>query len=570
MRQKLFYIGLMTLISLMMTACGTAIQQPSIPTTDITEPASNSTVKTDEPVTVKYSARDVNGISQVELVVNGEPVMVQPVDPPVNIYSAQHIWTPDTIGSYVIELRAFNVDGNVSEAAQIFMTVEQGIVAVTETPTEVPPPTPTATLVVATDTPVPEEEPTATDEPTPTDEPTATDEPDEPTAEDTADGEITEATLVVVSEAVFVRAGPSVDYAKVGKLAQDETAQITGQDKHKAWWQIVYPVNSNQRAWVSNDAQFTVAKQTENVKIVSAPSNDQVAEAEAGATTEAETTDEAKAEVDPVETPIPAPIEGAPIIHSFEANQTALRLNEKLVLKWDLSEANEAYLSFDGVTEGVVSPGEKVLYPQQDTTYTLITRNDVGETTAQVVVTVDTENPLTLLGPPSIYYFSADRFNLDSDDDDENNVVTLRWELANAKEAYLKYDDKEQGVVSPGEKIVVPRHETTYRLEAKNDHGRTKSELIIAFGRSSAPAGSSPPAINSFVADRLEINFGETVILRWDVANAKEAFFGYDGNTEGVPSPGERAVSPSHDTTYILETKNDSGKTISELTIVVK
>jgi uncharacterized protein YgiM (DUF1202 family) len=554
MRKKIFALCLIILTSLIISACAGDTKQasgPSVPVADITSPATNSTAMTGQPVTISFSARDVNGVKQIELVVNGEPVLIQPISP-VNIYSAEHQWTPQTVGSYVIELRAFNVDGNVSEPAQIFMTVNQAEAVLPEAPTPEPP-TPTATFVLPTMTPIPLD----TETPVPTEtnesnqEPTVTTEPTEvEVAEGSSSGY---PTLTVISEAIFVRAGPGTNYDQVGKLDKNEVAPITGRDAKGAWWQIVYPPGTDKHGWVSGDAQFATITNAENVAVVAVDADVVVVVTKTPA---------------PTDTPTPD-TSGRPVIHNFTADRADINIGEKAVLKWDLSEAKEAYLRFDDKQEGVIAPGEKTVFPRQNTTYTLIARNDVGESTAEITINVDTENPVALLGPPAIYYFSADRFHLEGKDD-EDNVVLLKWELANAKEAYLRYDEKEQGIVSPGEKTVVPKRDTTYKLEARNDNGQTVAELTITFGSTSAANGSSPPAINAFTTDQLEINRGESAILRWDIANAKEAHLSYNGNNEGVASPGEKSVSPSNETRYRLEAKNDSGKTVAELTIKVR
>jgi hypothetical protein len=206
------------------------------------------------------------------------------------------------------------------------------------------------------------------------------------------------------------------------------------------------------------------------------------------------------------------------------------------------------------------------LFPQQDTTYTLIAHNDAGEVKVDVTVKVDTAHPVKSASPaaPALYRFAADKYERDQGDD-----IMLRWELANAKEAYLRYDDKEKGVVSPGEKTVTPDHDTTYVLDVTNDNGETRAEFEIRNG-SSAPAGVSVPSLNNFSVDRLTINKGESVTLRWDVTNAKKVFLEYDDVNDGVAAPGERAVSPRQDTRYRLTATNDVGEVRSEITIIVK
>jgi hypothetical protein len=78
-------------------------------------------------------------------------------------------------------------------------------------------------------------------------------------------------------------------------------------------------------------------------------------------------------------------------------------------------------------------------------------------------------------GPPVIFYFEA----LPGSQVIEGNPVLLRWDLANAKEAYLYVGEEESGVVAPEERSFAPTETTTYRLVARNDQGETERTLTV-------------------------------------------------------------------------------------------
>lgn len=551
MRERFLSITILLIAALIITACGlpaNQANQPSKPQVSFKGPPSGTTLKVGEQTVLRYSARDVQGVSQIELLVNGAPIQVQPIDPPINTLSAGEPWTPTTPGSYVVELRAFNVNNEPSDPAQIFLTVEPITETVAESPPELP--TPTATLVIPTDTPVPSEPVTPTEEPTLT-----------PTLVVTEMAEIADSdpSLTVVAEAIFVRGGPGAEYPELGKLNRDETARVIGQDVTGDWWQIVYPPDSNQRGWVSADPEFTAISDPTGVALVQAPPLPTPTTSQATDALPTYTPTPAESSEEPV-----ASADGRPVIHSFTANQQQVSAGEEVLLSWELSEATEAYLRYDETEEGVISPGEKRVFPQQETTYTLIARNDAGETTASLTIGVDTSAPA--LSPPAIYYFAADRYEIDKGDD-----VVLSWDLGNATEAYLYEDeDDPEGVVAPGSETVSPDRDTVYTIEAINPNGKTYSELKITLGRSDAADGSSTPTINSFSADRLTIKKGESVTLRWSLENATEAYLQYEDEEQGVVSPGEKVVSPNNDTRYLLIVHNKSGETVSELTIRVE
>ncbi len=387
----LIFIGLMVLA---LTGCGgiNKVAQPTKPVIKITQPPSGTKTNVGQPIIVKFAAADVQGLAQIEITIDGQPARVEPINPPVNSYSAEHTWTPQTMGSHVIEVRAFNVNNEPSDPAQIFITVSEAI-AKAATPTAIAQPaTPTAVAQPATPTAVaqpatptmsaPPVEPTATPQqaiatntplpPTPT--PTNTTVVQPPTHTPTSAPTFTpmprQAMVTVVSEAIFVRSGPGTAYPQTGKLNKNDTALVTGRNSSGGWWQIVYPLNSNERGWVSSDAQYTAISNGENVPVM-----------------------QATAPPPPTPTLTPTPATSLPIIHSFTADRYKVNAGEKVILRWTLSNAKEAYLRYEGRDEGIVSPGEKSVYPTVETKYLLIARNSAGQTTAEVLITMDKTQP---------------------------------------------------------------------------------------------------------------------------------------------------------------------------------
>ena len=90
----------------------------------------------------------------------------------------------------------------------------------------------------------------------------------------------------------------------------------------------------------------------------------------------------------PTNTPAPTNTPQPPTIAYFSADRTTINAGESVLLSWDLSDAKAAYLRYEGNEEGVVAPGTRLVSPATTTVYTLIARNDGGETTAEVTITV--------------------------------------------------------------------------------------------------------------------------------------------------------------------------------------
>lgn len=327
------------------TACGRSAQ-PARPIAAITAPANGSTFFVGQPVAIAFTAADVKGVAQVELSIDGQPVRVELVNPPVNSFAATHTWRPEVTGSHALELRAFNVDGQVSDLAQLAVTV---LATAAETPSPTPVellPTPAPIAFTPTFTPLPPASPTAV----------------------VADNK----PLVMALVGLNVRTGPGTAYPRLGRLAQGESAEITGRDQFTGWWQIVFVSDQGERGWVAAGSEFSTATNAGNVPVVAAPPP-------------------------PVGQPAATPTSPAsfvkPTIHSFTADRYTIALGEQVTLRWDLSNAEAAYLRYNNQEEGVVAPGSKVVTPNRETVYTLVARNQAGETTAQVTIKVGGATP---------------------------------------------------------------------------------------------------------------------------------------------------------------------------------
>lgn len=84
-----------------------------------------------------------------------------------------------------------------------------------------------------------------------------------------------------------------------------------------------------------------------------------------------------------------------------------------------------------------------------------------------------------------------------------------------------------------------------------------------------APTPIATPIIHRFTADRSVVYAGESLVLSWDLSNARGAYLRYNGLEEGVVAPGSKTVSPESTTTYTLIARNEGGEAVSEITITV-
>jgi hypothetical protein len=306
------------LVLVLLTFGCNAANTSTKPTVRITSLSEGSRVQVGQAVEIRFEAADVKGVTQVDITINGEPVYIEPAAPPVNILSGSYVWQPETPTSHLIQIVAFNVDGAASDTAQVAVIVEgTPTVAEEASPTE---PTTEATEEIAA------EGPTATSTrflvpPTPSgaDEATATPTTDAASSQtvpatDTPPPPTNAAKPIVTTKiGLNVRAGPGINYPVIGRMLENETAEITGRVAAVGWWQIVFTSDSGNRGRVAADEQFTTATNAANVPLVEAPPLPD--NAEPGA---------------------PAANPELPVINSFAAERNAIVAGESVRLTWDL------------------------------------------------------------------------------------------------------------------------------------------------------------------------------------------------------------------------------------------
>ncbi len=108
-----------------------------------------------------------------------------------------------------------------------------------------------------------------------------------------------------------------------------------------------------------------------------------------------------------------------------------------------------------------------------------------------------TDTPIpTPVGTPVIHTFTADRTDIVA-----GETVALRWDLSGAEAAFLRYNGAEEGVVSPGEKILSPMETTTFTLLARSAGGEVSAQLTITVRQPTAtPVPTDTPIPPSVAA----------------------------------------------------------------------
>jgi hypothetical protein len=160
--------------------------------------------------------------------------------------------------------------------------------------------------------------------------------------------------------------------------------------------------------------------------------------------------------------------------------------------------------------------------------------------------------PQPPIAPPVINKFRAGQSSIIA-----GQSVALSWDVANTQSVTIvglgNYAAK-------GSVTVSPTSGATYVLEARSGvHFVTRAVAIAV-----APP---TPVINSFQASSNSITSGQSLTLSWNVDHAQSVSIQGIGI---VAAKGSVAVSPTSDTTYVIEARGHGAPAVSALSVRVK
>jgi len=318
---------------------------PTTPSVFIQSPVAGSQVPINQPVIVNATASDSNGVTRAELWVGGNVVDQQESAIPEGqpTFPVTLRWTPTAVGSYTLEVRAYNSLG-VASAPTTVMITAAGETGQVGTPTPTPP----------GETPAPGGPPSA-----------------------------------VTTTDLNVREGPGQEYSVTGLLPVNTEVEVTGKNEDGSWWQIAYPPDSAGRGWIF--AAFTRPSNTENVPIVQTPVPPVPTET-LTATPTATTSATASPTSSPTATHTPTPTSttvAGPIVE-IGATKTTINAGECTTLQWHIEFVTAAFLSGGEFSNyGVTGPvGQINTCPTGTTTYVLRAETASGPIERSVTVTV--------------------------------------------------------------------------------------------------------------------------------------------------------------------------------------
>jgi uncharacterized protein YgiM (DUF1202 family) len=297
------------------------------PTITILTPANGAQVTLNTPVIVQASATDNQGVTRMELWVDGALISQQASPSPqgASPLLLNLTWTPTSPGNHVLEVRAFNSANQSSIPVQVTVNATAGTPTATSVAALVDTPTPVS-LATATATPVP----IIIFTPTPVSPPT----------------EVSQPGLQAVAD-VNIRGGPGTNYPILGLLRAGDVAAVVGRSPDGAWWQILFPPNTGGTGWVVGSYVQTNAA-VGAVPVVAPPPPP------------------------PTHTPPPPPPTNTPLPSaeiSFTADSTELNQGQCTRLRWRVKNVAAYYV--DGVAGAGDEGDREVCDSVGTTTHTL-------------------------------------------------------------------------------------------------------------------------------------------------------------------------------------------------------
>lgn len=409
----------------------------SQPFVGISFPQPGQELEQGKPVNVQYEATDEQGISRVELLVDGQIVSANDYIPqPGSVFVAKVAWIPDTPGAHALQVRAYNPANTISNSDSVVVQVTPAVAL--ESPTMTPTSTPAQPTASPTHTPT-QRRPSSTGDIIPS-----------PTLPATTPTPSYAYLIIRVEPGLNVREGPSTRYRRLGSLHPGDMVEIRGQNDIGAgrWWQIRFDSAANGVGWVTASADYSESFNTGDVAIVAAPPT--------------------PAPPTPTLTPTPVPVVQQTSIE-FGTDRPQINRGECATVYWNVTNVLEVYY------RGYAVPGEnqsRLECPTLTESYELRVVRYGGEVESRTIKieVVGTENR-------SLEMDLGDSVDFDKDGKVSKNGDDFIWEKDNDKRYFRKWDnddDLKLVPVGPFDLDMIGREDCEWALDHLNDTDEIK------------------------------------------------------------------------------------------------
>jgi hypothetical protein len=240
-------------------------------------------------------------------------------------------------------------------------------------------------------------------------------------------------------------------------------------------------------------------------------------------------------------------------IKYFTVNPDQISIGDKSTLCWDVSGVNSVTIEPEIGIMGLT--GEKMVSPDESTTYILTATNEAGISDVRAVTVTVGKEPADLV---EIKYFTVNPDQISIGD-----KSTLCWDVSGVNSVTIEPEIGIMGLT--GEKMVSPNESTTYILTATNEAGISDVKTITV-------TVEKEPAdlveIKYFTVNPDQISIGDKSTLCWDVSGVNNVTIKPEIGIMGLT--GEKMVFPDESTTYILTATNEAGiSDIKKVTVTV-
>ena len=248
----------------------------------------------------------------------------------------------------------------------------------------------------------------------------------------------------------------------------------------------------------------------------------------------------------------------------FFVDRVNVNVGETVTLSWEVGRAARVLLVRNGIPETIPvaqHTGSRMFTIDETTTFELRAFNDYTDADVGVAanIQVSASTPLPTAAPPAV----IQRFDVVPSRIQAGDIITISWAVEDVDSVNIT----PIGDLPPtGTLNQAPTTTTTYVLQAVNSSGQPVSlfrEVVVDPAPTPTPLPGTP-VIEFFQATPnevvLESNGSQSVTLSWsiqgDVTGVSISAIGF--NVSGLPAVGQRVVTVSQRTLFILTATNQS------------
>ena len=240
------------------------------------------------------------------------------------------------------------------------------------------------------------------------------------------------------------------------------------------------------------------------------------------------------------------------LINNFSASPSSIEKGSSSVLNWSTSDC--ANVTISNLSYGLPNSGSQAVYPTITKTYTLTAYGLNGGTqTRTATVYVDENN--------NDNECSIDSFTASDTSVEDGDSTTLRWNTSNCDR--VKISDI-GSVADDGSEKVYPDKDVTYILTAYNTDGSTETDTLRIYVDDNN--NNNDCSIDSFTANDIYINSGDSVTLRWSTTDCDDVSISGIGDVNDDES---KTIYPNYTTTYTLRASGNNGSDSKSIQINV-